>query len=160
SSSTDTIGIADTLRALLESDQVIEARILNTARGTVSGYFNDPGKLAAGVMRWNGKASVYFTINRVTRALLARANNRLVDYAKQTTSDADIARRLWLPLDFDPVRPAGISSTDMEHEAALTRSRACAAWLQSLGFQAIVIADSGNGAHVLVRIDLPNDPAS
>lgn len=140
---------------------VAELRIPNTPRGTVSGYFNDLDKLAAAAGQWSGKApGIYFTLNPVTPALLARANNHLVEHAKQTTSDSDTLRRGWLPLDFDPVRPSGISSTDAEHETALARARECAAWLRSLGFGAVILADSGNGAHVLVRIDLPNDATS
>jgi hypothetical protein len=47
--------------------------------------------------------------------LLARANNRVVEYAKHATRDDQIERRRWLLIDFDPVRPSGISSTDAEH---------------------------------------------
>jgi hypothetical protein len=92
--------------------------------------------------------------------LLARSANRLTEYAKHTTADVDIIARRWLLIDFDPVRPVGISSTDPEHEAALGRARVCSDWLRSLGWPAPILADSGNGAHLLYRIDLPNDPAS
>jgi len=86
--------------------------------------------------------------------------NRLKDRVKTTTSDKDIVRRDWFPLDFDPVRPADISSTDAEHDAALQRAEACASWLRSRGWPAPVAADSGNGGHRLYRIDLPNDDDS
>lgn len=92
-------------------------------------------------------------------SLLARATNRILHRAKTTTSDADILRRRWLLFDFDPKRPAGISATDAEHNAALARAGECLHWLRSLGFASYVFADSGNGAHVLLRIDLPNDKA-
>jgi hypothetical protein len=70
-------------------------------------------------------------------------------------------QRRWLPIDFDPALPAGISSTDAEHDAALQRAQACRDWLcGNWGWPAPVYADSGNGAHVLSRIDLPNDEAS
>lgn len=153
--------IADSLKRLFAPDAVVELRIPHTRKGTVSGYFNTPDELAAAAARWSGKAAgMYCTINPVTPALLARANNRLVEYVRHTTSDTDILHRCWLLLDFDPGRPAGISSTDTEHDAALARARECVAWLRGLGFAAFVLADSGNGAHVLVRIDLPNDAAS
>src|SRR5438552_1828195 len=123
--------IAAALRCILTPGQVTELRVLNTPRGTVSGYFNDIDKLATAAGQWSGKApGVYATLNPVNPALLARASNRLLEYAKHTTSDSDIVQRRWLPLDFDPVRPAGISSTDAEHEAALARARECVAWLQ------------------------------
>src|SRR5439155_15142497 len=69
----------------------------------------------------------------------------------------------WLLGDFDAARPAGISSTDAQHAAALAQARACRDWLRDeLGFPAasLVLADSGNGGHALARIDLPNDDAS
>ena len=101
---------------------------------------------------------IYVTLNPVAPALLARAANHVIEWAKHTTSDADIQGRIWLPIDFDPVRPSGISSTDAEHTAALERAQACRGWLASLGWPQSVYADSGNGAHLLYRIDLPNDP--
>jgi hypothetical protein len=92
--------------------------------------------------------------------LLARRENRIERYADQTTSDDDILKRRWLPIDFDPVRPAGISSTDAEKALAMTQAGKCRAWLLSLGFPTGVLADSGNGAHLLYRVDLPNNAAS
>jgi len=103
---------------------------------------------------------VYTTLNPVKRDLLARASNRLELYAKHTSADADVVVRRWLPLDFDPVRPSGISSTDVEHLAALQRARTARKTLTGLGWPAPIFADSGNGAHLLHRIDLPNDHAS
>jgi hypothetical protein len=101
--------------------------------------------------------SIYITLNPVLPALLARAVNRLRERAEITTSDSDILRRRWLLIDFDPVRPAGISSTDAEHGRAM--SVACGAMddLHGAGLGDPVVADSGNGAHVLYQLDLPND---
>jgi hypothetical protein len=63
-------------------------------------------------------------------------------------------------LDFDPVRPAGVSSTDEEHAAALARAQECKDWLASEGFPQPLLADSGNGGHLVNGLDLPNDDAS
>jgi D5 N terminal like len=134
----------------------------NTPRlGTVSGYFDSAAPFVQAAAYWSGKApAVYATLNPCNPALLYRAVNRLKDRAKTTTSDSDIVQRRWFPLDFDPVRPADISSTDAAHTAALDRAEACTAWLSARGWPAPVAADSGNGAHRLYRIDLPNDDAS
>lgn len=159
----DIAGIADALALLLGEGSVTELRVLHTRRGTVSGYFTDRERLARAASAWSGKApGVYLVLNPVTPLLLARADNRTIPYARHTTADDDVLNRCWLPIDFDPLRPAGISATDAEHAAAITRARACRDWLITLGFPpaALVLADSGNGAHVLVRIDLPNDVAS
>src|SRR5262245_19265009 len=103
--------IAATCRLFLPPSAVTELRIPKTRYKTVSGYFNDIAKLAAAAEQWSGDApSIYFIPNTVNPALLARAQNRLVQYTGKTTGDADIVRRRWLLLDFDPVRPADISS--------------------------------------------------
>src|SRR5262249_55669513 len=93
-------------------------------------------------------------------ALLARAANRIIDRAELTTGDHDVERRRWLPIDLDPVRPAGVCATDAEHEQAVQRARAIYAWLKDQGYRGAHIIDSGNGVYVLLRVDLPNDEAS
>jgi virulence-associated protein E len=103
--------------------------------------------------------AVYVTLNPVAPALLARANNRLQSWAKYTTTDNDIEKRRWLLFDFDPVRPAGISATDQEHGTALDRAEDCREYLHGQGWPEPVQADSGNGGHLIYRVDLPNDKA-
>src|SRR5262249_53445848 len=103
---------------------------------------------------------VYLTLNPVNPELLARAGNRVKPFAKHTTKDSDILRRRWLPLDFDPKRPAGVSSTEGEHGLALERASNCRQWLKQMGWPDPIMADSGNGGHLLYRIELPNDANS
>jgi hypothetical protein len=116
----DPVEIRRALGVLLEPGATAELRVLHAGRdGTVSGYFNDHDALTREAARWSGKApGIYVTLNPVLPALFARAANRVRPRAEQTTSDRDILRRRWLPIDFDPVRPAGISSTEAEHGAA------------------------------------------
>lgn len=154
--------LEQTSTTLFAPGTVAEMRILNTPRdGTVSGYFDSPQPFVKAAAAWSGKApAVYCTLNPCTPALLARAANRLKTRVKTTTADHDIVRRVWLPLDFDPVRPADISSTDVEHATALERTAACTTWLRERGWPQPVRADSGNGGHALYQIDLPNDDAS
>ncbi len=58
------------------------------------------------------------------------------------------------------MRPAGISSIDAEHQAALVRAWACRLWLTAQGWPEPIFASSGNGAHLIYPIDLPNDADS
>ncbi len=156
---TTATGIQEGLALLLEPGSVAEARILNTPKATVSGYFMDLDKLAVAIAAWDGKApAIYVTLNPVTRDLLARSMNRLREYARETTQDQDILCRRWFLLDWDPVRPSGISSTDPEHGAALARAREVRDWLAGGGWPDPVLIDSGNGAHLLYRVTLPNTP--
>jgi hypothetical protein len=92
--------------------------------------------------------------------LLSKAANRIVQRAKHTTADADIECRRWFPIDFDPVRPAAISSTDEEHQAAHIMAKEVQQFLTERGWCEPFVTDSGNGAHLLYAIDLPNDDES
>ncbi len=157
------VGIEDALRLLHEPGAVFEIRIPNTPHaGTVSGYFDDPGRAAAEITRWDGKApGVYLTLNPVDPALLARAANRLKERAFDTTSDADVLHRRWLLIDVDATRPSGISATDDEAEAACDTARRIKSHLEDeRHWPEGMLVFSGNGAHVLYRIDLPNDTES
>src|SRR5262245_45686021 len=135
--------IEQTATTLFRPGTVAELRILNTPRhGTVSGYFNTSQPFVDAAAAWSGKApAVYATLNPCNPALLARAANRLKERVRTTTSDGDIVQRYWFPLDFDPVRPADISSTDVEHVAALHRAEACVGWLRSQGWPAPIVGD-------------------
>jgi hypothetical protein len=153
--------ISEALRHFFGAGEVIEIRIPNTRKRTVSGYFDDFGKAAKAAAEWSGRApGIYFVLNQVDRALLGRANNRLVEYAQTTTADADIVRRRWFFVDFDAKRPAGISATDAEHEAALAMAARCRDHLSGCGWPSPIEADSGNGTHLLYLCDLPNDEPS
>lgn len=157
--------LRDTIARIAGPGQVIEVRAL-TDQFTHSGYFNDSAALVRAVEPLDADNSVhgiYVTLNEVNPALLSRRANRIkmrLGKKDSTTSDADILRRRWLPVDIDPLRPSGVSSTDEEHGLALAKAEEIARWLIGLGFPDPVRADSGNGAHLLYRIDLPNDEAA
>jgi len=157
--------IGEVLAALCAPGQVVEVRAI-TEEGMASGYFNDLDALAAAVEPLDaaGVQGTYITLNEVNPALLSRRANRIkgrLSKKDATTADSDIIRRRWLPIDIDPVRPSGVSSTDEEHQAALVKAAEITAFLgRERGWPAPVFADSGNGAHLLYQIDLPNDDAS
>ncbi len=155
----------ESLKVLFPEPCVVEVRVPKAGtKGVISGYFELPSHLsamAAAVEEVSGDfEGIYWTINPVTPALLARANNKLHQYVKTTTADSDVIRRNWLPFDFDPKRPTGISSSVEEKEAAQVLIRSVRKWLNEMGWPDPVIADSGNGYHALYKIDLPNDDAS
>ena len=152
--------IKNALDIIHEPGEVFEVRIPKTRAGTLSGYFNDTSIAALAIARENGKhQSIYATVNPVKPSLLARMQNK-IDISQVTTTDAEIERRRWFLLDFDPVRPTGISSTQGELEAAKEAARACAEWLSSLGWPEPIHASSGNGWHLMYRVDEPNDDAA
>ncbi len=149
------------LEALFDPGGVVELRAFRD-RETVSGYFDDHAALAREAAELDRRGyAVYVTLNEIHAALLSRASNRARSvYKEPTTADADIVRRRYLPVDLDPVRPAGVSSTKEEKRVALLRAREIRDHLRDRGWPDPVVGDSGNGAHLLYRVDLPNDRES
>jgi hypothetical protein len=151
------------LRLLVEDGGVALLR-LRVASGSrvehLAGYYDDLGALARDAARWSGRTDcVRVSADPVDPARLAWARNRLRLETEERTHDADCPRRRWLFVDLDPRGEPGTSSTDAEHAATLASAAALRAWLGSLGWPAPVLADSGNGSHLLYRLDLPSSPA-
>jgi len=139
---------------LHEQSQVVEIRVPRKF-GAISGYFDDHRKLARAVKQLSEAAEydgVYYTLNPCHEALLARRVKNVLHYeVKETTTDAEIIRRRWLLIDFDPKRPKGISATKREKHAAGLVAIEVARALRKQGWPVPVIALSGNGYHLLYR---------
>jgi hypothetical protein len=156
--------VRKTLTRIITSDAVFEVRALdaqlsaNRRTATISGYFNNPDACVTELGKLTRAKGIYVTLNPVNPALLARCANRL-DYAEKnaTTNDLHILQRRWLLLDVDADRPSGISASDSEKEAAHKRAREIYDYLEGRGWPSPVAADSGNGYHLLYRVDLPCD---
>lgn len=151
------------LALLACTGDVFELRALSkghSAPQVTAGYFDDMDKLAAAAVDLSGKVDgVYLTINPVNPALLARAPANRTHRAGNgdTTSDRDVRVRRHMLVDVDPVRPTGISSTDEEHAAAIALAERIASELAERGWPEPILADSGNGGHLIYAIDLPVD---
>ncbi|KFB74371.1 MAG: hypothetical protein AW09_000341 [Candidatus Accumulibacter phosphatis] len=127
------------------------------------GYFDGEHRqaLAEHATRLNRTgAAVYVILNPIDPQLLARYCNRVEIGASSTTTDAQITRRLWLLLDFDPTRPTDTSATDAQLGSAKAAARACWQALQAEGWPDPLATESGNGTHLLYPLDLPNDNES
>ena len=161
----DLSDILSTLHHLFPPGRVIEVRIRGED-GISSGYFADYAAAAREMHTRDSDSRVfgiYVTLNEVNPDLLARRANRIkfrIGKNDSLSGDSDIIRRRWLPIDLDPVKPSGVSSSDAEHADALVRADSIAMFLSERGWPQPIIADSGNGAHLLYPIDLPNDDTS
>jgi hypothetical protein len=151
------------LKFFLDPDEVTEIRILNAVTDdrrqphTISGYFDGEhfAIVPAELMKLKSASGLYFIPSAVPKELLARSANRLKSADKGgTTTDADMRHRYWLLVDLDPVRPAGISSTDEEHQAAEELARTMRDALRAEGWPDPVLADSGNGFHLVYGLCL------
>lgn len=156
----------DCLDLLFRPGDVVELRALGKMKNAVqSGYFKDFAKLAdtLHVLDATGEhKGIYLVLNKINPALYARSPDKLSAPRESiaTTSDADIQARRWLPVDFDAIRPAEISSSEEEHQAALQRANEVREALRAIGWPEPVLADSGNGGHLVFAINLPNNDKS
>lgn len=155
------------LRALCVPGYAVELRALDARVRTygrpvtVSGFFDHDhlDRMAEAAADLSAiSRGVYFTLNPLVPAMLARRCNRVAEADKgDLAHDHHVARRRWLLLDFDPVRISGISSSCDEKEAAYQAARRAWAELVAEGWPPPVVADSGNGYHLLVPVDWPAD---
>lgn len=139
----------------------VEVRMLHTSKGTISGYYDVEhfDKLACDLRSHDGKWNIFFTLNEFNEDIAARSLNHLTQWSKHTTTDAEIIRRRWVLIDLDPVRPSGVSSTDEELGKAEESAGKIVDFLYKEGFPEAVRAMSGNGHHILLPVDFPNEPA-
>jgi P4 family phage/plasmid primase-like protien len=124
--------------------------------GIIYGYFDNPDDFAksATALEAQGAPGIYFTLNPVNPDLLARAANRLkaADMKTATTADKDIVAIRWLPIDLDPKRPTGISSSKEELDAAKELGNKIDAWFKSTYQAGGIRALSGNGVHLTYKL--------
>jgi P4 family phage/plasmid primase-like protien len=155
--------IKQAAQVLFRPGDVVEVRIPKTRFGVISGYFIDHERMAREIARLDGQKfpGVYWTLNPVAPDAIARADHKTLQIRSgEGTKDTEIVSRRWLPIDIDPQRIAGISSTEAQHEASFLLADQVHTALLEMGWGEAIRADSGNGAHLLYRIDLPNDAES
>lgn len=72
-----------------------------------------------------------------------------------------IARRRWLMVDVDAVRPnTKAMATDVEHAAAVAACEAVVGYLSDQGWPGPVVVDTGNGCTALYRVALPHNDSA
>jgi hypothetical protein len=140
---------------------VFELCIFNSRkRPDYVGYYDDveaADKYIAGHQNYD----VYLTPQILNPSLTQKGHNVMVKVDERTTDDAVIGYRDLL-IDLDPrqkladgrivKRPPGVSSTDEEHQAALSLASHIIAKI-GLGNENYILIDSGNGAHIYVPVE-------
>mgnify|MGYP002621768368 CR=1 FL=1 len=144
--------------------RLVEIRLLG--QSNYSGYFTDIETLLKQIKplldpqngKYYGNVQAYFTLNDINPDLYSREQrNVFIKKPKATTTDKDIVRRKMILLDLDPVRTAGISSTNDELEKAHLKAVDIYRYLRDSGFSEPIITQSGNGWHLYLPCDMPND---
>ena len=155
------IEVRRALSVIVKPGAIFELRILNNQKKTDirSAYFDDPDAAIEALRKQNLQGcNVYIVLNSINEACKARQQWNRFCQGCTTTSDTDIIGRDWLPIDIDPVRPAGTSSSDEEIAAAKSIAEKVFHYMESQGFYRPIMATSGNGWHLLYKIALANSP--
>jgi hypothetical protein len=77
---------------------------------------------------------------------------------RKCAATLDHTLRRWFMIDVDAKREnSGLMASDAEHEAARLVAMRVIEDLTEQGWPAPLVIDSGNGWHLLFRVDLPND---
>lgn len=144
------------LELIKPDNALIEVRVIG--QKTHSGYFKNVDNLVKKIAPFQND-NIYFVLNEISAACYDRDQQEqiLMSTSKtKTTSDNDISGREWLLIDIDSKRPAGVGATDEEKESSRVVGRKVYKFLRDAGFTEPVIADSGNGTHLLYKIQLAN----
>ncbi len=151
--------LLDAIDVFFPDDKLVEVRSFPTGRykKTLSGYFRNKSNLIEQLQKYP-ENTFYFVLNSIKDECYSREQNEQILDSKYTTSDKDISGINWLLIDVDPVRGTGISSDDEEKEEAKNVILQVYRYLKQMGFSRPVSADSGNGYHLLYKIDLTNTP--
>lgn len=149
------------IKTLQDPGDVFEVRAIGTAKKDIlSGYFRDAETLLKAFDTIDlRQRNIYITLGKVKDECFARSQSERFLKSPQTSSDTEIVGYRWLFVDLDPVRTAGISSSNAELKDAEELSHTVLQYMRDLGFESPVIAASGNGYHLLYRIDILNDKA-
>lgn len=157
--------LAAQLPALIDPDQVVELRALRVADparpddrpGVWAGTFRgtELAELVTAALQLSGHAGgVYYTLNPLKPERLVEARPRVRRVSEgELAHDRDVLARRWVLVDVDPVRPANTSATAREKDAAREVLGRVREYLADLCDQRPVVSDSGNGFHLLYRLD-------
>lgn len=144
--------------------KLVEIRLLG--KTTFSGYFTNIETLVARLKpllshdseKFYGTMQAYFTLNDINTDLYSREQRDIfVKKPKSTTTDGDITRRRFVMIDLDPNRAAGISSSNEEFEQAHQKCVDVYKYLLEQGFNEPIVTVSGNGWHLYLPCNMPND---
>lgn len=151
--------IKKTLDVFRTDNGLLEIRIFSTVNKSeiYSGIFDNDDALISEINKFDKEYyNIYFVFNELKDAVNGLPQlNKMVRGAK-TISDRDIKFRRWLLFDFDPIREGDvhdIASNNEEFENSKETARRARRFLLERGFKQPVVCFSGNGTHLLCRID-------
>lgn len=147
-----------TIEQIYPNGELFEVRIIpGNKRKIASGYFKSADSLLRALERYDLRSTnVYISLHQLKTELYSRVQCENFVAGAHTTSGGDVIGYKWLFIDLDPERPSGISSSDEELHKAFNLAGKVAQFLKDYGFEEPIKGVSGNGAHLLYRIQLKN----
>ncbi len=138
--------------------ELYEVRIIHAnKKKPISGFFKDADKLMEAFKTVDLRnCNVYFTLNQIDEDLYSRSQHDKFVLGGSGVEDPDVIGVKWLFVDLDPKRKTGISSTEEELRQAYEVAGRIYKFLKDYGFEEPIKGVSGNGAHLLYRINLKN----
>jgi len=132
----------------------------NLEKMPFTGIFDDFSRFEKASKDFAQYRNVYIGTNPLLPDMLAVANNRMRRAVNRPKDSSVLELRHFL-IDFDPEKPAkGMSSSDEEKNEAYRLASVVDAYLQDMWGVVPAFCDSGNGYHLIFRIDMPNEKGS
>lgn len=150
--------IRKAINILKPNNELFECRVIKKGgrKIIISGYFKNADDMIASFDTLDLRGTnIYITLNKVNDACYSREQKDCFRQTDNTTHDNEIDAYEWLFIDLDPVRITEVSSSDEELDASVKVADKVCNYLKRMGFEEPVRALSGNGAHLLYKIDLP-----
>ena len=136
---------------LFEPGQLVEVRLKGRDGHIASRYYKDHEKMAAVLAKEDASeiwAAAWWTLQQLKpKAYVGKQTG-------ETTKRADIEAYRWLVIDIDRANKQAkkLNATLAEKEDLLAVARKVIAWLAERGMRDCVLADSGNGYHILIKL--------
>ena len=143
--------------------KLTEVRLLAKKGGrqkNYSGYFKSADSLLSALAPFaDSDYGIYYTLNAINEACYGRIQRERFVENPTTTSDQDVMGRDLVLIDLDPKRPSDTNASDEEVKYAWEVAQRIRDFLRDSGFYSPVMAMSGNGVHLLYRVQMANTPA-
>ena len=130
----------------------------------LSVYFDssDPDEAVQQLVNWkypyDCNINFFMTVNPVKECCKSREQFNKLKKVPIMTTDEDIEKICWLPIDIDSERPKGVCATREEKRVAWETAKEVRDYLkQNAGLDNPEIVDSGNGYHLKYRVSWSND---
>lgn len=132
---------------------LVEIRVID-GKKIWSGYYTNIENIIRDVEK-HMDANIYFTINLLDKATYGRPQCEVMQMSpKNTTTDAEISRRVYVFLDIDCKKIANVNSTDEEKALAKKKTGEVYKFLLNNGFNDMIVVDSGNSYHIYIPCNM------